>query len=155
MEIKPEAIRQLKSSGMTLQEIGDLLGITKSEIHLIYHSESIESRRDRLNEYASKHYHEHSKEINKRYVEYKKEYARKHVLMVNGKTTVVNKRPRPNDTCELCSRVVDRLHYHHWDDGNPHLGVWVCSSCHKLCESVESGLHTKYLELKDAIIYDN
>ena len=102
-----------------------------------------------------RYYQEHKEEINEKTRDYKKDYRRKHIVMVNGKSIRVDKRPRPDDICELCDRVVVFLHYHHWDDDNPHRGIWVCHSCHKSCEFIEKGLHTEYLRLRADINGDS
>ena len=82
---------------------------------------------------------------------YQKIYNRQHTLVVGGKRIVVNKRTRP-DTCEVCEMVGDytgdRLSYHHWNDSNPHLGLWLCFMCHRMAEGVDRGLYTIYLKKK-------
>ncbi len=59
------------------------------------------------------------------------------------------KRPYPKqNNCELCKREIKRLVYHHWDDNNLNLGVWVCDYCHKFTERFDSGFSEKYVLLK-------
>lgn len=89
-------------------------------------------------------------ERHKRTVEYHREYNRKYSLIVNGKHRRVNKRPRPEE-CELCSWEHKVLHYHHWDDDKPELGIWVCGRCHTIVGGFERGITDKYLELKSVI----
>ena len=68
----------------------------------------------------------------------------------------LNKRLWPGK-CELCT-VEGRLGYHHWDDNNPSLGIWICIRCHQFVEFVEdmnSGqalpYMKRYLELKEKV----
>lgn len=62
--------------------------------------------------------------------------------------------------CELCG-VPDadcgRLHYHHWDDATPSLGLWLCPNCHRLAEGMDVALADpitldKYAAIKSAAI---
>ena len=87
----------------------------------------------------------------------KKDYDRRSIkklrTIVNGVEVVyeVNKRPRP-ETCELCTVEAPwdkkRLYWHHWDDSNLDLGMWLCMRCHLFAGRVESGMYTKYQDLK-------
>jgi len=65
------------------------------------------------------------------------------------------KRPKPA-SCELCHRsynvLENHLHYHHWDDNHPEIGMWICVPCHWFAEKVESGLVPHYFELKEKIL---
>jgi len=87
-------------------------------------------------------------ERHKKTLETRRNYSRKHSLIIKGKYTRVNKRPRPDNICELCGLGNTWLHYHHWDDAHPELGLWVCAHCHKIAEGQEKGIVSKYLELK-------
>mgnify|MGYP001615358700 CR=1 FL=1 len=80
-----------------------------------------------------------------------RDWRRNNILPINGKLVRVNKRPRPNDTCEVCGITTPKLDYHHWDDSRPELGVWVCKKCHNIAEGVDNGLALNYLELKRSI----
>ena len=55
--------------------------------------------------------------------------------------------------CELCGKDELPLHYHHWDDDNLKLGLWVCPGiCHMFCEGIDKGLSVeKYTELKKLV----
>ena len=47
------------------------------------------------------------------------------------------KRDYPKENkCELCG-LEKQLGYHHWNDSQPSLGMWICHSCHYSAESVE------------------
>lgn len=148
VEITPSAVAILRGNGMTLREICDLTGMAMNRLKYIQDSEKLRAK-------SQRYYQKHKEIIKERTRDYKKDYFRKYRVVVNGKSIMVNKRPRPDNVCELCSRTSSILPYHHWDDDNPHRGVWICPSCHKACEFIEQGLHTKYLELKQAIIRDN
>jgi hypothetical protein len=64
----------------------------------------------------------------------------------------VAKRPMPNDLkCEICNKISKRLSYHHWDNDNCSLGIWVCHACHQGCTFTEKNLDKKYKELKETI----
>ncbi len=85
-----------------------------------------------------------------------KTYLRKNYITTIdglGKKKTIRCFKRPHTLiCELCSREMKRTIYHHWDDDNPELGMWVCQTCHVFCEKVESGIHEEnYLELKRKI----
>lgn len=58
-----------------------------------------------------------------------------------------NKRTKPT-MCELCGRITKSLVYHHWDDNNPSMGLWLCPHCHIFAELFEKGFASRYLELK-------
>ena len=46
----------------------------------------------------------------------------------------LHKRLYPLDgCCEICNEKAIHLGYHHWDDQNPSKGLWMCGSCHWLC----------------------
>ncbi len=60
----------------------------------------------------------------------------------NGKTVYLNapyKRSKP-DKCELCNRTTKYLGYHHWNDSNPSVGLWLCAHCHIFAEHVENSM---------------
>lgn len=71
---------------------------------------------------------------------------------VNGKnfrTVGLTKRPHPGE-CELCGEI-GRLAYHHWNDNNLSMGIWLCFVCHRGAEfSDQKGVDTilKYQTLK-------
>jgi hypothetical protein len=69
--------------------------------------------------------------------EFMRNWGRKYRL--NGKTLQVEKRSYPVDSkCELCHEVRNKsLSYHHWDDLKPHIGVWCCTRCHRVCEALD------------------
>lgn len=117
-------------------------------------------------EYHKKYYQENKEIILKRNKAYslrpevkmrQKEYMRIHVLGTTGKYyTGLNKRPYPQYIrCELCGNISKKLDYHHWDDNNPNLGIWVCYKCHSVCEAIEhqqfTSISEKYKEMKKTI----
>ena len=106
--------------------------------------------RERYNETCSKYYAGHKEQI---LLAVKERRRKSHISGVLGK---VAKRARPDNVCEVCGRKVVRLNYHHWDDTNPKLGVWVCSLCHLLVGSFEKGdidmRIKRYQDLKVTII---
>lgn len=83
-----------------------------------------------------------------------------HLASGKGVFNGVHKRPKP-DFCEICNTKMN-LNYHHFDDDNPSMGVWVCQAnkCHNLCHAVDlidsgSPLPEKYSELKQRIILED
>jgi len=86
----------------------------------------------------------HKKRIN-----YTREWGRLYGLWVRGKYIKVNKWKRPEDSCcELCGKFVESLHYHHWDDDHPELGIWVCGEHHLMIERYNEEMMTKYELIK-------
>ncbi len=89
---------------------------------------------------------------------YHRAYARKNKLTLHrdGKRVVVQvrKRWRP-EWCELCKEWSNRLDYHHWDDENPSLGLWLCTRCHRFAEAMDRQdrelLMDRYLFLKSRV----
>ncbi len=74
--------------------------------------------------------------------------------MVEGKKTVVRnltKRPRP-DKCEMCEDRPAKA-YHHWNDEDPSIGLWLCFRCHMAAEVMDDSpnldLFTVYIDLKE------
>lgn len=79
--------------------------------------------------------------------------ARNYVgTIINGKHVFLKtpyKRPKPALLeCELCGRVPKVLGYHHWDDGDPSVGLWLCFSCHMFVERLEYGEIELYYRLR-------
>ena len=92
---------------------------------------------------------ERSKELNRRALIKARETT---LRSTDGLRLKVNKRPRPDNICEICGRTgKKKLDYHHWDNEHPEKGIWVCYLCHRLAENIESGLHTVYLQKKEEI----
>lgn len=87
--------------------------------------------------------------------QYQREYARNHILKIQGKVIILNKRKRPfSNQCELCKEKQQRIEYHHWNDRKPENGLWLCFDCHRLAERMDKfGLKIarKYFKLKNEI----
>lgn len=86
-----------------------------------------------------------------------KEYCRKNIIDTidkNGKKIKIKviKRTRP-EKCEFCGWMSDKLDYHHWDEKNPHWGLWLCGFCHKIVEIFEHkpNIIEEYIKLKRKI----
>ena len=67
----------------------------------------------------------------------------------------LSKREYPGK-CELCDKEMPKgLAYHHWDDDNPSMGVWLCNACHRIAEFLDKKDWTSaaqaYLTLKKHI----
>lgn len=119
----------LRKGGLTYDEIGIILGISKQRVYQIETGYIPSAKGSRGA---------------------KRRYARKHILIINGKMVRVNKRERKG-ICEICGRTIDwRLHYHHWNDDKPSLGMWVCQRCHYGCGFIEKRFD-KYMKLKKDI----
>jgi hypothetical protein len=83
---------------------------------------------------------------------WQRDYIRQHTVKTKkGWIYGVNKRPYSNH-CEICGIEKKKLDYHHWNDNNVELGIWVCIWCHRIVEAVESGkifeIIKKYEQLK-------
>ena len=81
--------------------------------------------------------------------------ARRRQALLAGKWKGLHKRPYTN-ACELCGSELTRLGYHHWDDNEPSLGIWLCAGCHKYAEGFDKALGDKpllevYAKLKDTV----
>lgn len=139
MDGQLEAAKKLRDEGLSYAQIGKQLGVSRQRIHQI------------LKDYSSPY---GGKPV--------REWFRENYLGVKDPETgkkinlKVKKRPRPDDTCELCEGHSERLNYHHWDNGNYLRGVWVCPVCHYFIHGIEAGciekgLHLKYIRLKGRI----
>ena len=72
---------------------------------------------------------------------------------INGKTRwykVEGRRPKP-ESCELCPRENLTLNWHHWDDEDLSLGMWLCWGCHRRATIIEGDFVEKYLKLKSKL----
>lgn len=100
-----------------------------------------QENREKCRTYAREWYRNLPEERRREYQRVGKEWRRLHILTTAGGVSHsgLNKRPRPDDICELCGREVKRLSYHHWDDTNLSKGLWVCYLCHMLCENLDNG----------------
>jgi len=79
-------------------------------------------------------------------------WARKHYIGVrsgnkHSYVRIENKRDHTAQ-CEMCDRSDKRLVYHHWDDSDYSLGIWICVSCHNTAHAVEKDLDLTYRALK-------
>ena len=65
---------------------------------------------------------------------------------------VEGKREYPDPpACEMCCKEGRRLVYHHWDDDDYSLGLWLCQHCHNAAHVVESGRDELYKSAKVGI----
>ena len=169
MKISREALIQLHLNGLSYTEIGDMLGISRQRVHQIITNYQSPASRMHIPKGTPKG-RPRNEELHKPrevklnrlgiprgsipYTDYKREYQRRFRLVINGKGVAVNKRPRPN-SCELCKLAKPRLNYHHWDDGKPHLGIWVCGRCHAFITLLGLGFEPRYSELKYQVEKEN
>lgn len=63
----------------------------------------------------------------------------------------IPKREAKPNSCELCGNplTVRRPLWHHWDHNYWHVGLWLCSRCHRFAEFVDWEGSPKYLELRE------
>jgi len=115
-----------------------------------------ERNREKFRECARRSYWKHRDKRLKKLKEWRQQsreeildYNRSHVIRYHGYAIVGDKRSYPpNGQCELCGEK-RRLVYHHWDNDNFKLGLWLCPHCHILAEKTEKGITSeKYLQLK-------
>jgi len=130
-------MKAMKDAGMSYAEVGVMFQLSRQRAYQILR--------------PKKYTPPTSEEVKERKRNWTREYHRNNVLTIKGKFTIVRKRPRPNDTCELCGQHRTRLHYHHWDDGTPELGMWICRGCHWFAGDCEKDKDMRYAELKDKI----
>jgi len=124
---RAEQVKTMKDEGLSIKEITEILGLSESRIRYLNDPLRKEKRKTYRNRYNRKHW----------------------ISTPNGRMRA-EKRARP-DTCELCSKAVARLDYHHWDNEQPHLGLWLCISCHIFAGRVDNDMVNKYLDLKGSI----
>jgi len=84
-----------------------------------------------------------------------RDYTTNHVLgtYVDGRLVFyrnITKRAKPPQ-CEICGKPHNRMGYHHWNPKTPHIGMWLCASCHRGAEFYERGRLDLYLEKKAVI----
>lgn len=99
------------------------------------------ANKEKFREYARKWRSKNREKFNKKC----RQYHRKRVLTTsNGKFIYgLNKRDYTG-YCEVCMKTPQelgfkRLEYHHWNDDNPSIGIWICYRCHKICHVVDRG----------------
>lgn len=70
---------------------------------------------------------------------YCKECLQEYHLFIRGKRHYgLHKRSYPLDgKCEICNMELDKYCYHHWDNNNLNLGIWVCGACDYLAEGLD------------------
>lgn len=137
-EAKHTAILKLSELGVGPSEIARTLRVSRLTVH------------DHLHPYYYRNRLKRSRDYSRR------------TILVTGTTkgntivlTHLNKRPYPG-ACEVCGLPKEKgLHYHHWDEDNPSIGLWLCFRCHRLTEILDSlgsaklgELLAKYLRLR-------
>lgn len=112
-----------------------------------YSKEYYLKNRAKMIERSTRYWIENKDKVNER----NRKHARKTTLNTNGKIHRGLQKRDYTDVCEVCGSNAKLLQYHHWDDNNLNIGIWVCVQCHKLVEFVENDtilLVDKYLKLK-------
>ncbi len=140
-EAKSTAIKRMDELGVGPTEIARTLGISRVTVHDHLHPDYYTERLKRS-----------------------RDYTRRTILVTvttEGGTVVLtrlNKRPYPGE-CEVCGLPKEKgLLYHHWDEDNPSVGLWLCSRCHRLAEVLDKlgsaklgELLAKYLRLRGSV----
>lgn len=94
-----------------------------------------------------------------RYIRHNRSKRTRLGTIVEGKNRCfvnIYKRDYPY-TCEMCKRGhTGRLYYHHWDDEQPHIGMWLCHYHHIIAEALdkEPGLAERYIAMKTAVSFE-
>ncbi len=128
-----ERMRQLRKGGMTIAAVAKKLGV--STVTVCDHT-------------VPGHLEKRTKAS--------RDFSRRRLLYTDGGMVKdLSKRPYP-DVCELCGvEKLKGLAYHHWDPGNPGLGIWLCNACHRVAEFLDRADWNKvaetYLALKEHI----
>jgi len=158
-------ISRLRSLGLNSNSIGYRLHISHCTIGKYlnpeYQKRRIEAaRRFRLDPEGSERHRElmRSRQSDSLHKELRKErrrYNQVHVT-INGVRVKVKVRKRPwTGYCEVCGKVSERLHWHHWNQEKPGWGIWACPSCHYFVEAIDRGLNENnikaYLSFKTKI----
>ncbi len=137
-----KAVRTLHENGLTRRMISDALDISLSRVGVLISGKSWAEYQREWRVRNPVRFKEHKY----RY----KLYSRQNYL--NGVKTP--KRVVTNN-CEVCGGKAVKLYYHHWDDSNTLLGMWLCYSCHRVAEYVDSdvtlSLADRYKLVKQAI----
>ena len=95
------------------------------------------AHRDERLTYQKEHYRKHREGC----ITYSKEYRRKSCVISKEQGKYIRgviKATYPIDKkCSFCKRTSHRsLQWHHWDDGCPEDGFWICISCHTHIEAL-------------------
>lgn len=140
-EVKRDAIKKMNELGVRPTEIARTLGVSRLTVHDNLHPDYYTKRLKRTRDYSRR------------------------TVLVTGTTkensvvlTGLNKRPYPG-VCEMCGFPKEKgLHYHHWDEDNPSIGLWLCPRCHRLVEILDNlgsaklgELLAKYLRLRGSV----
>jgi len=81
----------------------------------------------------------------------KQQRDKKRKIRIGDIYGVKDKRKYPADElCELCKQH-NRLVYHHWDDTNFALGMWICQKCHNAAHWLETYDPDEFYSLKTEI----
>lgn len=120
-DTKVSNIKKLRGLGYTVKRIAELTGVSTMTV----------------NDYTLPGFYQ-------KRLKYARDYLRR-TVMLTGSTKEgavllrhLNKRPY-SDECELCGKLRERHHhYHHWDDSNPSMGLWLCFKCHRMAELMDS-----------------
>ncbi|MBE3586540.1 MAG: hypothetical protein IMW94_10410 [Thermoanaerobacter sp.] len=77
-------------------------------------------------------YRQYQRQYDRKRVKQKRELRRKMVIDYSTKMLWgVRKQPYPlNNECQACGSTHRLLNYHHVDDNNTEIGVWLCCYCH-------------------------
>lgn len=139
-------ILALRRQGLTVKEVAAHLEVCYQTIYLYLNNQG------RLRQYET------TRRWQEEHPQGARDYRRQHSAFTKDRKMVygITRRPRP-ETCELCRRNSRRLHYHHWNDEEIEVGLWLCTACHRLAEVVDKGAIEdvdKYLELKAAAATD-
>lgn len=153
-KLSNEKIRLMQEafkSGTSMNEIAGNLGVTVETVHYNLDLDYREYRRAIKKKSLEK--------WRKCHPNYDRDYHRRTSIGVirpdgtRGYLRNLSKRPYTG-ICELCGRLAQgksKLSYHHWDDGNPSLGLWLCLRCHTVAEALDNipDLTASYLALKE------
>jgi len=109
--------------------------------------------KDKIKKYSKKYYEKNKGEINSKI---RKHCRHQHLnTIINGKPERILRLNKREWTgyCELCGKEVKKyLHYHHWDDENLNIGLWLCIYCHRFAERVDKGIKVSdYERLKEMV----
>jgi len=165
-KILASKVPELRAMGRSRKEIAQELGVPKGTVDWYWSPGRTELYRSRRRKNPERRCRSYGSLEERRIWE--RLYYRNNQLTtyINNKSVIIKVKKRPwTGVCELCRRARfteenkegynGQLDWHHWDDNNPGLGMWLCHVCHQFAGGIEHGLKVNdYLKLKDAIIHN-
>jgi hypothetical protein len=143
----PDKVRE-SARKYYLKNRGGILARLKTPGQKKKHQNYYARNRDKLLANGLNYYESHREER----LAYAKVYSNT-IISHNGKVILrkVDKPPKPL-LCLLCKRK-SYLVYHHWEDDQPEVGLWICNPCHMaIHRMIKVGLLLPKVESQEKIL---